>query len=85
MVAYCSKQAHSSVERAGMLAGVTMHQIQTDDLCRSNNNLLSLCVFISFPTFLALSCPVFSGFLHLLYQPAYTSLCLVCDLYLILL
>ncbi len=59
LVAYCSKQAHSSVERAGMLAGVTMHQIHTDDLCRSNTNLLSLCVFILLPTF---SCAVLFSF-----------------------
>jgi hypothetical protein len=51
LVAYCSKQAHSSVERAGMLAGVTMHQIHTDDLCRLIKNLLSPCVFILLTTF----------------------------------
>ena len=35
LVAYCSRQAHSSVERAGMLAGVTMHQVEPDDDLRS--------------------------------------------------
>lgn len=31
MVAYCSAQAHSSVERAGMLAGVRMRLLQPDE------------------------------------------------------
>jgi hypothetical protein len=56
LVAYCSKQAHSSVERAGMLAGVTMHQIHTDDLCRSINNLLYPCVLILLTTFSSIYC-----------------------------
>nr|XP_045599003.1 aromatic-L-amino-acid decarboxylase-like [Procambarus clarkii] len=31
LVAYASDQAHSSVERAGMLAGVKLHQVTSDD------------------------------------------------------
>ncbi|XP_037083637.1 aromatic-L-amino-acid decarboxylase-like [Pollicipes pollicipes] len=31
LVAYCSDQAHSSAERAGLLAGVRMRQLQTDN------------------------------------------------------
>ena len=31
LVAYCSAQAHSSVERAGMLAGIQMRLVEPDE------------------------------------------------------
>lgn len=40
LVGYCSDQAHSSVARAGMLGGVTIKPIQSDDDCRMRGNAL---------------------------------------------
>lgn len=34
LVGYCSDLAHSSVERAGLLGGVTIKAVQSDDDCR---------------------------------------------------
>jgi hypothetical protein len=43
-VAYCSRQAHSSVERAGMLAGITMRQLEPDHLfrCEAKSRFLTM-------------------------------------------
>jgi len=34
LIMYCSDQAHSSVERAGLMAGVTVRAVETDAECR---------------------------------------------------
>nr|UCS97434.1 dopa decarboxylase [Bemisia tabaci] len=40
LVAYCSKQAHSSVERAGLLGSVPFRLLPTDDMYRLQGNTL---------------------------------------------
>lgn len=42
LVGYCSDQAHSSVERAGLLGGCTITSIQSDDDCRLRGHALRL-------------------------------------------
>ncbi|XP_057325685.1 aromatic-L-amino-acid decarboxylase [Microplitis mediator] len=41
LVAYCSRQAHSSVERAGLLGGVQFHQLDVDSKSRLRGNTLA--------------------------------------------
>lgn len=40
LVGYCSDLAHSSVERAGLLGGVTVKSVQSDDECRLRGDAL---------------------------------------------
>lgn len=40
LVGYCSDLAHSSVERAGLLGGVTIKAVQCDDECRLRGETL---------------------------------------------
>lgn len=42
LVGYCSDQAHSSVERAGLLGAVTVKSVQSDDDCRLRGHALRL-------------------------------------------
>ncbi|CAD6227631.1 GSCOCG00001311001-RA-CDS [Cotesia congregata] len=41
LVAYCSRQAHSSVERAGLLGGVQFHQLDVDSKSSLRGNTLA--------------------------------------------
>lgn len=42
LVGYCSDEAHSSVERAGMLGGIAIKSVQSDDNVRLRGNALRL-------------------------------------------
>jgi len=44
LVAYCSSQAHSSVERAGMLAGVQMRLLMPDETCSLQGDTLAAAI-----------------------------------------
>ncbi|XP_021961790.1 aromatic-L-amino-acid decarboxylase [Folsomia candida] len=44
LVAYASDQAHSSVERAGLLAGVKMNLIKTDDILEMRGDALKFAI-----------------------------------------